>query len=186
MILFINACPREGSRTKRLALALLDTLGEYREIELSEEKLPPLDGVRLARRTRYIEARDYSDEMFRWAKEFAAADEIVIAAPFWDLTFPALLKIYLENIYVTGLVSEYDESGRPCGLCRAKKLWYVTTAGGALDTRFGFEYVRSLAQFCFGIEETELVKAELLDIAGNDAEAILRDAIEIIKRRETR
>lgn len=50
-----------------------------------------------------------------------------------DLSFPARLKIYLENIYVTGIVSKYDENGRPRGLCRAERLYYVTTAGGPFD-----------------------------------------------------
>lgn len=177
MILFINACPRTESRTKRLALALLDTLGEYREVDLSEERLLPVDEERLVRRTGYIETQDYSDDMFRYAKDFAAADGIVIAAPFWDLSFPAELKVYLENIYVTGLVSEYDEHGCPRGLCRAKKLWYVTTAGGPFDSRFGYDYISTLAKVCFGIGETELIKAEGLDIFGNDPEAILQSAI---------
>ena len=41
------------------------------------------------------------------------ADTIVIAAPFWDFSFPAALKIYIENIYVTGIVSRYGSDGRP-------------------------------------------------------------------------
>ena len=41
--------------------------------------------------------------MFDLASQFQQADEIVIAAPYWDLSFPAILKLYLENIYVTGV-----------------------------------------------------------------------------------
>ena len=102
----------------------------------------------------------------------------MISAPFWDLSFPSELKIYLENIYVTGLVSKYSEDGIPVGLCKAKQLYFVTTAGGALVTQFGFDYIRALAENYFGIPEVKLLKAEMLDIVGNDAEAILKDAID--------
>lgn len=116
--------------------------------------------------------------MFDYAKQFASADTIVIAAPYWDLSFPALLKTYFENIYITGIVSEYDENGLPHGLCRANELYYVTTAGGPYDPTYSYGYVESLAKNFFGISTTHLVKAEMLDIVGNDAEEILDREIE--------
>lgn len=181
MILYINACVRPESRTNRLAKALLAKLGEYEEVNLAAEPLEPLNNERLALRTELIAAKNYGHDMFRYARQFAAADTIVIGAPFWDFSFPALLKIYLENIYVTGLVSYYNEQGIPVGLCRAKKLYYVTTAGGAHVPNYGYFYVRDLAQMAFGIPEAELVQAEMLDIVGNDAEAILKDAVDSLR-----
>ena len=38
-------------------------------------------------------------------RTIANADKIVIAAPFWDMSFPSLLKVYIENIYTIGIVS---------------------------------------------------------------------------------
>ncbi|MCI7691300.1 MAG: NAD(P)H-dependent oxidoreductase [Oscillospiraceae bacterium] len=177
MTLFVNCCPRENSRTERLAGKLLETLGGYEEVNPEKEGLVPVDNERLKYRTALLEKGDLSDEIFRYAKQFAAADTIVIAAPFWDLSFPSVLKIYIENIYVTGIVSEYDENGAPKGLCKAKKLYYVTTAGGAYDARFSFDYLKALAEDYFGIEETVLIKAEMLDIIGNDAEEILTERV---------
>ena len=63
------------------------------------------------------------------------------------------------------------------GLCRAKKLYYVSTSGGPYDPRFGFGQLRAMATENFGIPEAELVKAELLDIDGCDPEAILHKAM---------
>ena len=177
MTLFVNCCPRENSRTERLAGKLLETLGGYEEVNPEKEGLVPVDNERLKYRTALLEKGDLSDEIFRYAKQFAAADTIVIAAPFWDLSFPSVLKIYIENIYVTGIVSEYDENGAPKGLCKAKKLYYVTTAGGTYDARFSFDYLKALAEDYFGIEETVLIKAEMLDIIGNDAEEILTERV---------
>ena len=92
-----------------------------------------------------------------------------------------MLKTYIENIYVTGIVTKYGNDGIPVGLCNAKKLYYVTTAGGPLDERFGYGYIKTLALDYFGIKETSLIKAEMLDILGNDSEKILKEAILDIK-----
>ncbi len=144
----------------------------------------PLSEERLNRRTELIERREYSDPMFRLARQFQRADEIVIAAPYWDLSFPAILKLYLENIYVTGLVSEYTEEGLPHGLCRARKLWYVTTAGGPYVPDFSYAYIRTLVQDYFGIPETERIVAEMLDVQGYDAERIVANTIREIEQRK--
>lgn len=177
MTLYINCCPRPDSRTDRLARALLKKLGEYEELRLYDEPLLPLDAERLAHRDALLERRAYDDQMFRYARQFAAADRIVIAAPFWDRSFPAQLKSYIENIYVSGIVTCYNEAGRPVGLCRAKELYYVTTAGGPCDTRFGYEYLKALATDSFGIGTVQLLKAEMLDIVGSDPGAILCKAM---------
>lgn len=174
MTLYINCCARDCSRTERLAQAVLKKLGEkYTELRLYDTHIEPLDGARLERRTALLEKGDLSDPMFDLAKQFAAADTIVISAPYWDLSFPSKLKVYIENIYVTGIVTEYGDDGRPRGLCRAKKLYYVTSAGGPYEPEFSYGYIESLAKNYFGIPETELVMAEMLDIVGNDPEAIL-------------
>ncbi len=178
MVLYLNACVRgEGSRTDRLARAYLKTRENVVERRLSENGMKPLDRETLEKRTALIAAGRFDDEMFAPAREFAAADEIVVGAPLWDLGFPACLKVYLENIYVTGVVSRYSPEGVPVGLCRAKRLVYVTTAGGPLDARFGYDYLASLAKGAFGISETRLISAEGLDLDGADADAIIAEAV---------
>ena len=56
MILYINACVRDESRTDRLARRLLDKLGEYTELKLAEENLKPLDKGPLEYRSELIYA----------------------------------------------------------------------------------------------------------------------------------
>ena len=93
MTLYINCCVREESRTNRLARAVLKKLGgDFTEVKLYEENLRPLDRETLNKRTALIEQGDYSDKLFDYAKQFAGADTIVIAAPYWDLSFPAPLN----------------------------------------------------------------------------------------------
>lgn len=175
-ILFVNACVRENSRTLDIAKIVLEKLNNaYTEVNLQKTDLKPLNRESLDIREKLILQDDFSDTMFSLAKDFAAADEIVIAAPYWDLAFPALLKIYLEQITVSGITFRYAK-GVPQGLCRAKRLIYVTTAGGSIYDNFGFEYVKALAQKIYGIGEVLFFKAENLDIDGNDVNDILRRA----------
>ena len=106
--LFINACVREQSRTLVLAKSVMkDMQDEIIEVNLNLEDLEPLDGEQLAKRDRLIREGKWDDPMFRYATQFVSADEIVIAAPFWDLSFPAKLKIYFEQITVSGITFKY-------------------------------------------------------------------------------
>ncbi len=172
--LYINACVRNESRTDRLARKLLSRFSNVDEVVLESLDLKPLDRERLDQRTRLIEEKNYSSSIFSYAKQFREAEYIVIAAPYWDLSFPAILKIYLENIYVTGLVSEYDEQGKPKGLCHAKKLFYVTTAGGPFDSSYSYSYIEDLSLHYFGISSAELIVAQMLDVEGTDVEEVLQ------------
>lgn len=179
VILYIDACVREQSRTRRLAARLLSRLeGPVEEVRLSGIAFPPADEAFLEKRERLIREGKLDDPLFRHARRFAEASVIVIAAPYWDLSFPASLKQYLEQVSIPGVTFVYTGDGTPKGLCRAERLYYVTTAGGLyVPEDFGYGYVKALAGGLFGIGRVELVKAVGLDLAGADPEAILRESI---------
>ena len=179
MKLFINACVRKNSRTRRLAETHMgEDRQAWKEVYLPAIDFPKVDEAFLTWRDACIQSGDYSSPVFDLAKDFAAAEEIVVAAPFWDLSFPATLKQYFEQVCVLGLTFYYAEDGEPRGLCRAKKLTYVTTAGGPIySPDYGYGYVRALATTFFGIKETELVRVENLDIIGADVEALMNAAM---------
>ena len=184
MRLFIDACVREESRTRRLANRLLAHLGTPdRTLKLDRARFPVADESFLKRRDGLL-ARGWTDApIFDFARQFAEADEIVIAAPCWDLSFPAVLKQYLEQVNVVGITFRYGEDGIPVGLCRAKRLFYLTTSGGChLPDAFGYGYVEALSRGFYGIEEVLQIKAEGLDLDGADVEAILREAEQRIDR----
>lgn len=177
--LLINACVRAQSRTKRLADSLLRHLGgTAEELRLEALDFPKVDEAFLAKRDALIAAGRFDDPLFALARQFALAEQIVIAAPYWDLSFPAALRQYFEQINVLGITFEYTPEGTPKALCRAERLFYVTTAGGAfVPTDYGFGYVKALAQSFYGIEDVRLVQAGGLDIAGADAEQLLQEAM---------
>ena len=175
-ILFINACVRENSRTLKLAKDILSRMsGEIIEVNLNKENLTPLNRELLEKRECLVRCKSLDDPMLFYARQFANADEIVIAAPFWDLSFPAILKIYIEQITVAGIAFEYI-SGTPCGLCKAKSLTYVTTSGGPIIADFGYEYIKTLAKSFFGISQTKAYRAMNLDVNMISAEDVLTKA----------
>ena len=177
-VLFVNACVRRDSRTKRLADCLLERLNRpYYEVRLGELEFPAVDECFLGTRDNLIAGKRFDHPIFTHARTFAQAETIVIAAPYWDLSFPSALKRYLEQVNAVGVTFRYTDKGEPVGLCRAERLFYVMTAGGAyVPEDFGFGYVRALAQGFYGIPDVRLVSARGLDLDGADAEAILRSA----------
>ena len=177
MVLFVNGCVRENSRTLELANAVLEKLpNDVEEIRLYPDGPDGLNTEKLCLRDTLLEAGNYDHPMFDHARQFAAADTIVIAAPYWDLAFPAKVRAYLEEVTVSGITFQYGPDGIPQGLCKADKLIYVMTSGGPVYQNFGFEYVKALAQNLYGIPEIHLVKAEGLDIWGADIHQIMEQA----------
>lgn len=177
-ILFINACARKDSRTKEIADVILSRLnGKITEVKLLKENLKPLTEEDINLRFSLLSKKDFSNSIFDKAREFATADIIVIAAPFYDYSFPAVLKTYIENINVSGIVFRYTEKGEIEGLCKAKKLIYTTTAGGPiLNDDFGYGYIKYLCNNFYGIKDTTFIKAEGLDIWGADISNIMQKA----------
>ena len=182
-ILFINACVRGESRTKKLAEKLLEKLNRpVEEVRLEEINFPIVDEDFLNMRDRLISEGSLDSPVFDLARQFSEAETIVIAAPYWDLSFPAVLKQYFEQVNVVGITFRYTEEGIPEGLCKADRIFYVSTAGGIyVPTEFGFGYVKALAQGYYGIGDVRLIEAVGLDIYEADIEAILEEAEETIE-----
>ena len=177
-ILYVNACVRKESRTKRLADKLLSKLGEpYEELCLEKIAFPIVNEEYLNKRDQLISAGDFQSPAFDLARQFSEAKTIVIAAPFWDLSFPSMLKQYLEQINVVGITFKYSEEGVPVALCKANRLFYVTTAGGLyVPEDYGFGYVKALAQNFYGIQDVRKIEAVGFDIYGANVNSIMKDA----------
>ena len=101
--------------------------------------------------------------VFDLARQFQAADKIVAAAPFWDMSFPAVMRTYIEYISANGLCYHYEAGG--ChGDCRADRLAYLTTGGDFEQPEsLGVLYWKQLAKM-FGIPRFDYVFAGGLDV----------------------
>ena len=172
-LLFVDCCISqrgEESRTRTLALAYLEAyMNHHPEAELetvSPEELlalAPFDVEMLEEREALAQAGQFDDHVFDMARRFAEADAVVVAAPYWDMSYPAALKTYIEHISAVGLTYHYEMDGVH-GDCQAKHLVYLTSGGD-------FEHEDSIGvlhwrQLCglFGIEQFEYVFAGGMDI----------------------
>lgn len=183
-LLYVDAClrGRDVSRTAAIGTAFCDAFIQSHPQaavvtrDLTAQAPFYLDARGLARRESLVAAGDLDAPEFEKAREFALADAVVIAAPFWDLSFPAVLKGYFEEISIPGIVFAYTEEGS-AGCCRARDLVYLTTRGGIFEGELdylenGARYVEAMAQL-YGIARFSCVAAEGLDIAGVDVQARL-------------
>ena len=188
-ILFINACVRgEESRTLKLARAFLEAYAPLHpgdvivERDLVKERLEPLYPETLAEKQALERAGRLDAPMFALSREFAGADKLVVAAPFWELAFPAVLRIYLERISAVNLTFGYGPNGEELGLCRGEKMLFLTTRGGDFTgerarQEMGARYLEALCEH-FGIGSFQCLSADGLDDQKLDGHAILADALE--------
>ena len=183
-LLYIDCCIRgERSRTRKLAEAFLDALPrewQVTRLDLMQEGLQPLMPDMLASRDEAAARGELDAPRFRYAHQIAAADAVVVAAPFWDLSFPALLKIYIENVSVDGITFKSTAEGLK-GLCRGTELVFLTTRGGVYgennEWEQGVPYLAAIQKF-FGFDRFHAIAADGLDVQGFDGEGELRRAVE--------
>ena len=186
-LLLVDCCISqrgENSRTAALAKAYLEGFRSAHpnaEVETVTPEtllnLRPFDVPALNERDALASVGAWDAPVFDLAWQFRRADRIVVAAPFWDLSYPAALRTYVEYISANGLTYHYDAAG--ChGDCAADTLVYLTTGGDVeREESVGVVHWRQLAAM-FGIPSARCLSAQELDIQGNDQEAILREAQE--------
>ena len=183
-ILFINGCIRgENSRTLKLAntyIAALKKSDETNELKIIEKDLTALN-LSFRDNTSFNPATGAplpsSPEL---AEEFAAADEIILAAPFWELMFPTIVHCYIEAISRVGTTFQYSETGSE-GLCKATSFKYIYTSGNYLapEDRVSEIYLKKLLEM-YGITNLSTILVDGLDIQTNDAQKMIDDMCEKI------
>lgn len=163
-IIFIDACMRAGSRTKRIAERIIEELSSrycIETIRLGEADYPVVDNRILEERNNGTVPKAHAE----LAGRIAAADRIVIAAPFWDMSFPSALKVFFENMSLFGIT--FDSNDKECyGLCKAEKVMYITTRGMDISTGDPLEqatpYIRALSHL-WGWGELTVISAQNMD-----------------------
>lgn len=185
-LLYIDACVSvrgPSSRTASLGRAFLEAWEEahpddaHTMVRVDKLGLKPFDESMLREREVLAAKKNFSGRDFRPARVFQAAEQIVVAAPYWDLTFPSWLRIYIEHISVCGLCYHYEADG--ChGDCKARRLVYLTSGGDyEKPESLGVLYWKQLAAM-FGIPQFEYVFAGGLDVTPEREEEIMAPARE--------
>lgn len=163
-LVIIDSCMRAESRTRRILNAAREVLSTRYDIEIIDVNaagLLPLTPEGLEERTSGI----VPEQTLSLAKTIAAADRLVVAAPFWDMSFPAALKAFFENMSLYGVT--FEDNGQTCvGLCKCKKVMYITTRGMDIETgsprEQGSSYLMALSTL-WGLGEVTTVAAKNLD-----------------------
>lgn len=112
-------------------------------------------------------------------EEMESADVIVITAPIYNFSIPAVLKAYIDMICRAGLSFSYTEKG-PVGLLNDMPVYIVMASGGVpFGSPFDFAsgYLRHVLGF-IGIEDIRPVFAE----ATNNNTASEGDALDMLDK----
>ena len=181
-VLFIDACMRPDniSRTKALCNVFFDALKERGDCEietvpLRDMDLKPYTYDMVEARYELLDKKAYDDPTFDLARQFSEADRVIIAAPYWDLAFPAVLKIYIEHIFVAGINFKGTEHGLE-GLAKAEKALFIQSSGAIVaEDDPEAMYLKHVMQV-LGIPEFRRIGADGVDAQGADIEGILAKA----------
>lgn len=182
-LLVIDSCMRPESRTRKILEAAKEALASRYEIEsidVNAAGLLPITPEVLAERTSGI----VPEPIVALARKIAAADRLVVAAPFWDMSFPAVLKTFFENMSLFGVT--FTDNGETCaGLCRCKKVMYITTRGMNIETGSlrdqGSSYIQALSSL-WGLGEVTTVAVWNLDyLSPEEVDKKVREASSLVK-----
>ena len=180
-LVVIDACVRQDeSRTRRIEEPVISALAERYEVvryNLPEmEGIVPLDPGLFEERGR----GEIPAWALRAARDIAAADRIRIAAPFWDMSFPAVLKCFFEQTSLFDVT--FTDNGANCtGLCKAPKVLYITTRGMDIPTGDPREqatpYLKALGSL-WNLGELTVISARNMDYSSPDEiESIISSCI---------
>ena len=184
-LLIVDCCISQrgaDSRTHRLLSAYVEAFCRAHPEAETEVVMPqtllalkPFDPGMLNDRDALAAVGAWEAPVFDLARQFRGADAIVVAAPFWDLSFPAALRTYIEYISANGLTYHYEMDG--ChGDCRSAGLVYLTSGGDVeRPESLGVLYWRQLCAM-FGIGRFDYVFAGGLDLDPTQAPALVEAA----------
>ena len=101
-LLFVDSCISQrgaDSRTRRLAAAFLEAFAashpdwELETVEVGALELKPFTAEMLSERDALASVGAWDAPVFDLARQFRAADAVVVAAPYGELSYPAALRI---------------------------------------------------------------------------------------------
>ena len=187
-LLYIDACIRNSeSRTKKIAAPIVEALKGIYDVQtlvLNELQLEVVQEDLIRRRIK----GEIDFTVMSWAEMVRDADRIVIAAPFWDMSIPAALKVFIELCSIFDVTFKSDD--KTCyGNCKAEKMLFITTRGMDIATGDELEqatsYLTALSRL-WGIGPLQVVAAQNMDYVSEEEieekiQAAIAEGLEIAK-----
>jgi FMN-dependent NADH-azoreductase len=192
-LLHIDASPRgERSRSRRLGQKFLNAWRRTHPgatvitRDISQEP-PPfvseawVEGAFAPVEQQSPAAREAIAVSNRYVDELLAADELVITTPIYNLSIPAALKAWIDQIVRVGRTFEMKEGGYQ-GLARSKRAIILVASGSdfrlsspAGAYNFLEPYLRAVLGF-IGITNVEFVYAHSLGSSSVTADQVVAEA----------
>lgn len=169
-LLYIKANPKGTQES--LTLTLSDFfISEYQKthpqdvvevLDLYRTIMPIMDYERLAL---YNQGKEL--EIRQVAEQFKSFDKCVIAAPVWNHSFPAMLKIYLDNIIYRHVTFGY-QNGQVVGLCSNMKVMTISTSGQSYQgERASLNHHQSQIEASLGL--AGITQVDFISLLGRNA-----------------
>ncbi len=198
-VLYITAHPHDDTQSYSMAVgkAFIDTYkqvnpsDEVIHIDLYKENIPQIDADvfsgwgKLQSGSGFEELSEQEKakvgRLGELSDQFVTADKYVFVTPFWNFSFPPVMKAYLDSVSVAGKSFKYTEQG-PVGLLTDKKALHIQARGGiysegpAAEMEMGHRYLSVMMRF-FGVPSFDGVFVEGHNAMPDKAQEIKENAI---------
>ncbi|WP_335558284.1 FMN-dependent NADH-azoreductase [Neobacillus vireti] len=199
-LLYVTANPKgiEKSKGLKIGEAFLEAVQEecknieINRIDLFNYEFPQMDADLVSARGKLAgygysldqlstPEREKISKMHALANEFITYDSYVFVSPMWNFNSPAVLKAYIDNLFISGKTFVHTANG-PKGLLTDKKAIHIQTRGGKYigtpmqELESGDRYLK--IALCFlGIKVYDTVVAEGFDLNPLKTPEILKQGI---------
>ena len=131
LVLFAHPCPESFSAALHArTLEALDARGwEVDDCDLNAEGFDPV--LSEAERRGYHDTASNTAPVARYVERLRAAEALVMVFPVWNFGYPAILKGFLDRVFLPGVSFALDGPKVRPALTHVRKLAAVTTYGGA-------------------------------------------------------
>lgn len=114
-------------------------------------------------------------------EQFLAADKVVFVTPMWNLSYPPMLKAYLDNLVIAGRTFKYNEQGQPVGLVHNKKVLHIFASGGvysdgpAKSLDYTNPFLQNILAF-IGVTDYSLLRVEGMNAFSDKVDEIVTNS----------
>lgn len=199
-VLYITAHPHDDTQSYSMAVgkAFIDSYKEKNpehevlNLDLYKEDIPHIDAdvfsgwgkLRSGKGFEELSAEEKAKvgRLSELVEQFVSFDKYVFVTPFWNFSYPPIMKAYLDSISLAGKTFKYSEQGQPIGLLTDKKALHIQARGGfysegpAAELEMGHRHLQVMMKF-FGVPSFEGLFVEGHNKVREKAQEIKEDAI---------
>lgn len=130
LVLFAHPCPESFSAALHRVVVerLVERGWEVDDCDLNAEGFNPV--LTETERRGYHEVPENCEPVAPYVSRLRAAEALVMVFPVWNFGYPAILKGFLDRVFLPGVSFRLEEGKVRPNLTKIRKLAAVTTYGG--------------------------------------------------------